>query len=44
MGKNPINLGLYDMIFTTITCNIDSCSWYIDFCDLEFAVLVYAGD
>jgi hypothetical protein len=42
--KIPINLGLYDTIFTTIACNVNSCSWHINPCDLEFAVLDYAGD
>jgi hypothetical protein len=42
--KIPMNLGLFGTIFTTIACNVDSCSWHIDPCDLEFAVLVYARD
>jgi hypothetical protein len=32
------------MIFTTIAYNIDSCSWHINPCDLEFVVLIYAED
>jgi hypothetical protein len=42
--KIPKNLGLFGTIFTTIACNLDSCSWHIDPCDLEFAVLIYAGE
>jgi hypothetical protein len=46
IGREKIimNLGLFGRIFTTITCNIDLCSWHISPCDLEFAVLVYARD
>jgi hypothetical protein len=41
--KIPQHLGLFGTIFTTLACNIDSCSWHIDPCDLEFAVLIYSG-
>jgi hypothetical protein len=41
--KIPQHLGLFGTIFTTLACNIDSCSWHINPCDLEFAVLIYSG-
>jgi hypothetical protein len=41
--KIPQHLGLFGTISTTLTCNIDFCSWHIDPCDLEFAVLIYSG-
>ena len=41
--KIPIQLGLFETIFTSIACNLDAASWHLDPGDLEFAVILYVG-
>jgi hypothetical protein len=41
-AKIPRTLGLFGTIFTTLAGNMNLCSWYIDPCNLEFSVLIYA--
>jgi hypothetical protein len=43
-AKIPRTRGLFGTIFTTLAGNMDSCSWHIYPCDLEFSVLIYAGN
>jgi hypothetical protein len=41
--KIPVQLGLFGTIFTSIACNLDAASWYLDPGNLEFAVIWYVG-
>jgi hypothetical protein len=41
--KNPVQLRLFGIIFTSIACNLDTASWYLDLGDLETAMILYVG-